>query len=416
MLTDFKIDLIHLAFFLLSILLWWEFESLSNPKIILLGLLVGTTVLIKVSILPFYVMLFGVQLLLAVRNSYEKSYFISFRQEENLKLIAKLAVIAVVTVFIQGIWTIDHGYSIPWSKINIYPFGVEPKVTLDHNKATYAACMKEQKDIDFKQFFGYDGIWKQPYIYLLRQEPIDRYFYTGIAPMNPGFIIYLACILFIPLMIFKFKELFIRYSAQGITLMFATFLFLIFYFLYIEQVYWYLICLFPFIIPPVLNFFHGRLNKLILVSLSFSYVFITILLMHNLLLFQSNPEFDTKNKRRMLTVSKSTSDFINRTEGLVMDASPWPEQVFLTFVRNYDKRVLREPVYFGYTEKSDNEIKTELKNNNIDYIVIRASTRKYIKFWGCPLKHIERSREFVRKNGELVYIMFDPDIEIYKIY
>jgi hypothetical protein len=86
-----------------------------------------------------------------------------------------------------------------------------------------------------------------------------------------------------------------------------------------------------------------------------------------------------------------------------LDATPFPHQALMAFAEDYDKRVARDSLYFGYSSKNLAQMRDELKENNIKYIVYSFRSLDYIKFYGCPLKHKEVLEEFVQQYGTLVY-------------
>lgn len=402
--VEYKTDMAYSALFLTSILLLYSARTSANTlKAFLSGCVVGIALLSKLTILPFYILLFGTLLL--------ADYFNKERKNFALNLIT----LSAAALVISG-WIYFYGISIPWTNVQIFPYGTKPQIVLETDKEIYSKCLAEQKYVDFGQFFNYNSFLKQPIHYFVAPAPVNRYFNNGLTFIDPGYLLYWACWLVIPLLISGRKEILIKLKdkkspANVFTagLQIALLLYMVFYFVAVRDIYWYLLPLFTFIVPLFSDYLWSKINRYVMLIMVATY------LCSSLILFNSLVHYQKKFHLSELYVAKATSTFINDKSGKVMDATAWPEQAFFTFVDNYDKRIFREPLYFGYTQKSDAEILKELSANDIKYIAISAKVRNYLKFYGCPLEHLLESKRFTKKYGKMVFQARTYGIEIYEI-
>ncbi|MBW6441514.1 hypothetical protein K0B04_01215 [Patescibacteria group bacterium] len=388
-LYEFKIDQFLLMFSLLSFIIYVDIKNSGNLiRYLLFGIFSGLAILTKISVLPFYLILTGLHVFSLFKHRLYKELLVSF--------ISPL-IISLLLLF----WIVNFGLAIPWTNINIYPKDKNPTVVFEKIDSVYGECLREQKTVDFSHIINDRSIWD------FLSQPIN-YFYNinsgfiRVRLRDPGPYLYISIIIFIPLII-KRREKYDNF------LFLATFFYTIYYFISIRTVYWYLFFLFPIYVVPLYEyFFDGNQERYL------RFIFL-ILGASTFLMFLLRNPINNPKKSKFLLGNEYISTMLSNTEGLILDSSPFPQQVFLTFLNDYDKRVVRDSLYFGYSKRSNEGMYAELKENNIRYLILLDRLDERIVFFGCPERHQSRLKDFVNDYGDLYFADIPNDTWVYEL-
>lgn len=385
---EFKIDQFLLMFSILSLIIYQKLCNESNVlNTFLFGLFSGLAVLTKVSVAPFFLILFFLHLVSILKKPSYKEIFAYF--------------VSPITFFLVILfWISKFGLGIPWTDINIYPKNKGPTISFERRDSIYKECVKEQKIIDFSQFIDDRNLIQiitQPINYIFNKN--NRLSLSGVS--EPGLYFYLSVLLFIPIVI-KNRT---KYRNN---IFIATLIYTVYFYISIRTLYWYLFFLLPiYLIPFYECFFSSKKAtkiRFLFIILGLTTAVVSVLL-----------ESSKINKKgKILIRNEYISKMMNNTEGLILDSSPFPLQVFLTYVDDYDKRIIRDSLYFGYTTKNDEDILKELKENNIHYVIYLDEGNSF-NFYGCPKKHQDKIESFVEKYGNLYFADMTNKTLVYEI-
>ncbi len=389
--VEIKIEPFLMFCFLLSVFAYYNYaDNPSYKNSFLFGLISGITILVKIITAPFFVSLYAVHLLFSKKLYYGK-YALS------------LLVLASVVL----LWIYRFGIFVPWTTINYAPKFRPLSQYFEADADAYKACLKDLKYTDFHQFFSDgDRYYLVPQIFKFIKNTIDPY---PFSPSQVGNLLYFSLLLFLPLLLNDPK-------CRRDPIFISSGIFILYFYIYLRSVYWYLLIIFPFSIYMAYRYFTDvtqgkKFNELVLISYGLAFV----LLLFSLL---SSKESAIKHKIRTMAGTEYVfSQYLNSTEGLIFDATPFPNQVFLTYLGDYDKRVIRDSLYFGYTQKSDEEIYLELKEKGISYITFQHDNPKrgQLIFYGCTKTAIERALNFFDKYAfPIKYNVYDGSV-IYKL-
>ena len=324
------------------------------------------------------------------------------------------------------IWIIFNGISIPWTTLNFYPIVSNPQqVSLSRDKLVVQQCYADTYKIDFNIFYYNDNNLdkiSQPVNYLLDNHtgnknnidlPISTvwnpgpvlYYLIWLSPLVTIFIIkntYLLSLKHLFLINTYTKDL----KAFKFHLIIIISIIFTLYFLITNTVsYWYLLPILPFIslLGAYLleKYFNNKQRYLITLAIFiFGVINIVGVLSHVIKIQIPNINNDHYNLYNKVV---NISEFFNTTEGLIMDASMHPNQVFLTFVENYDERVFRSNYYFKASQNSNKNKLVELKSQNVKYITFDTYFSNSVTHFGCPVEDRLLMLDFLKEYAKVVY-------------
>ncbi|MFH1566181.1 MAG: glycosyltransferase family 39 protein, partial [bacterium] len=377
---EFKVELFLLFFtnlFLLTLV-----KVIEKPRyrlFILLGFFAALGFLVKISVLPL--VLFAPVLTLFTFVSHKK---LSITQ--GFGYLVLFILLFIIPVFI---WVLCTPAQLPVigtvdllnrkSRVNFVDLEREPQLLAECNSQS---IQRDQSGwIYFKnelwiliqpfQFFFLTGLNKDQFV-----------FHTG----NPGPYIYSGIWLlpFVSLIFYRQKDFkkFLIYASS------IPFIVIIYYLS--KSVFWYFFPVYPLVATavPVLaeryikTGYAMSIFKITLLSLVFTHILWGITAVVSLVSTVQNLR---DSSPVIYDLSKQAQNLPG--DSYILDAAQHQFIVFLPFMNNYDTRIVRSNYYFASSDKTIDEMRQELLDKNIKYIIARKSTLFNSWYAGCPLRN-----------------------------
>lgn len=216
---------------------------------------------------------------------------------------------------------------------------------------------------------------------------------------TPGILIYIGIlsIFFEP-----FKKNFKYKVTYYKVIVIISFIYTLVFLVLVSSIFWYLYPLFlvysyisicnfyEYIYKPFHNFLSKRYYKIAL-----SVIFISIMMSQFLFSFVKDSRyysfdftdnlFSLEDKRSHRYLHLMNDSVINTFTGnsYILDASEHPYLVPVTFVKNWDLRVINSNYYFVSSRYSVEEIFHELKSKNINFVILNPKQLKSRWYEGC---------------------------------
>ncbi|MBU0650202.1 glycosyltransferase family 39 protein, partial [Patescibacteria group bacterium] len=359
---EFKVELFLLVFtnlFLLTLVKAWERPS--HKLFVLLGFLASLSFLVKISVLPL--VLFAPVLLISVIAFKRRKLF--FR---GMKYLGMFSLTFSIPIFM---WLLYTPANLPvFGDIDL--LSRKNRATfddLDRDSVLLAQCTSQgrQKDLSGWIYFK-NELWIliQPFqFFFLTGLNKDQFvFHTG----NPGPYIYSGIWLlsFVSLIFYRQKDFkkFLIYASS------IPFIMIIYYLS--KSVFWYFFPVYPLVATavPVLAERYIKTGsamsifKITLLSLVFTHALWGITAVVSLVSTAQNLR---DSSPIIYDLSKQAQNLPG--DSYILDAAQHQFIVFLPFMSNYDTRVVRSNYYFASSDKTIDEMRQELLDKNIKYII-----------------------------------------------
>jgi len=393
---EFKVELFLLFFSNLFVLtLIKTIEKPCYRLFILLGLFASLSFLVKISVLPL--ILFAPVLTLSTLILHKE-----LRVGCAVKYFGLFIISLLLPIFM---WTLYTPTNLPvigtvdllnrQGRINF--------VDLERNPQPLADCSNQgtQRDLSAWIYFK-NELWLliQPlqYIFLIGTN-LDKFmFNTG----NPGPYIYFGIWLlpFVSYIFYRNKDFkkFLVYTST------IPFIIVIYYMS--KGVFWYFFPVYPLLatIIPVSAERYIRTGHAMSI---FKITLLSLVFTHALwgfgsavTLFKFNRSLE-ESSSVVWGLSKAAQNLPG--DSYVLDAAQHLFIVFLPFMSNYDTRIVKSDYYFASSEKNIDEMRQELLDKNIRYIIARKPTLFDSWYTGCPLRNNEILFQFLEKHTKRVY-------------
>ncbi|MFA5776666.1 MAG: glycosyltransferase family 39 protein [Patescibacteria group bacterium] len=393
---EFKVELFLLFFsnlFLLTLI-----KIIEKPCyrwFILLGLFASLSFLVKISVLPL--ILFAPVLVLSA---------LVLRKELHLGHAVKYFGLFILSLLLPiFMWTLYTPTQLPIiGNVDLLNRKSHTNfVDLERKPQLLAECSNQSTQRDQSGWIYFKNeLWIliQPFqfLFLVGLNKTQFVFHTG----NPGPYIYFGIWLlpFVSLIFYRNKDLkkFLVYAST------IPFIIIIYYMS--KSVFWYFFPVYPLLatVIPVLaeryikTGYATSVFKVTLLSLVFTHAlwgFGTMATLANTVqnLRDSNPV--------IYDLSKQAQNLPG--DSYILDAAQHQFIVFLPFMSNYDTRIVRSDFYFAGSGKSIDEMRQELLDKNIRYIIARKRTLFDSWYAGCPLRNNEILFQFLEKHTKQIY-------------
>lgn len=404
---EFKVELFLLVFVNIALLIWLRmFDRFTNWKVFWFGLFSSLAFLTKILAPLFLFPLIVFTVLFFVKRG------ILGKLEALKKLILFFAAF-ICPVFL---WILYAPTYLPFiGSIDLHnminPLGFEG---LEVNENIRQTCMNEQRYKDLSSFIFYTNITsllKQPLQYLFLQNITDYQFAFHFA--NPSLFVFFGVWLCGLAFYLSFKN-----SDFKLGLIFlSSMVFVASVFIVSKTIYWYYFAIFPIlslVVPYIVdvvvksdyirNFFN-----LLVVSLFFSQIFwgftYSVFLLDNV----DNYALGVKSIVNMNKTLESLSK-----ESFVMDATQHHYVAFYVFMDNAHERLVRSTYYFVSSSKNLEQMRQELINKNITYIVAIPDYLFDGWYTGCQFRNNEILFRFLNDHTKLMHD-FGTYGKIYKV-
>jgi len=386
-LTEFKIDMFLLVVANLSLVVFLQLlEKPTFSNIALLGILLVMGTLIKV-------------LFLAISTTI---IFLAGFELLKRRLFKGLALLLISFCVPIMLWAYYYG---------LY---IKPEITLNSPYSLLAELKLERDDKKMLEC-----------IYDAGKNDSDRYLnvlssrgVTGHA--NPGPFMYAGTFL-----VLLFPVLY-KLSAQGkkvARVMAIGMVTTALYFVYVGVIYWYLFAIFPLIslVIAILidDLIKSKLLRNFLIGLTVSTGLIAVLGPVRGVFRTGKSPRDISGEFTSLTLMETykMNIFLGEVSqnSYVLDASEHTSAVFLPYLKDYDKKVIKSRYYFASAGKPLKDVYRELKQKKIDIIVVDKS--KLMDPWyykACPAINRRILIEFLNNYTHEIYRQGDSPV-IFKL-
>jgi len=400
---ELKVDLIASGLVLSALLLFCNLHSRKTTAIFFtLATVLGLINITKTSAIPISIttMVLGFFLILL---------------KKKVGVLKKIGLIVAGTfIFLAPmiVWATIFGGTIPQleNHINVQPFHQKSVnvVNLKRNKKLLETCNKDKLKKDYGSFvYGARSllVLAQPIFYLSRYKAYP-FSIQGMA--NPGIAVYFGLIMFpIAPIIFKNKKLKEIHKLIFLITIIPTILF----YIMVSSIFWYLLPLYPIYALITAYFIKNlesekikeALKSLIYASLATNF---TLALIITFLNFESLKSLDKEN---IMNSSFGNLYEINMEiaalsgDSLILDASEHGHTVLTTFIPKGDEKIVKSNYYFATSNKLLSEMKEELLQNNIHYLMVKKDKLKDPWYQGCPKQNNITLYNFIQEYTKPVF-------------
>lgn len=396
-LHEFKVELFLLVVSNLCFSLFYRLlRNFDTRRFLLLAFLSALGVLIKPTFVVFGPLFFILTVL------YKSKYF-KFKKTFKLSALYFLffifPLVSWVRVFPSSLPLIG-AIKLPlisYEKTSLY-------LPLDKNLEVVKMCQKEAKKADLSEFVWYDNslqsFFTQPFQYLFLTKVSSSMMTFHVA--NPGPFIFLGIYLLIVLML-----LFRKVKSTPYVYFFTpALLFVLMFFTFAKTFYWYLFPVYSVLalVTPLLaeKIFSTRQRKyFILVVCTFA---ISNLILSTSVIARSGVGVVNSIENSAPSIYRYNT-FVEKLPDnyLVMNAAEHQFIVFLPFVKNYDQKVVNSNYFFVASGKTLEDMKEELLQKNIKYILARKDYLFDTWYKGCPAKNNLILNDFLNKHTKEIY-------------
>ena len=386
---EYKVENFLLLFSNLAIILLIRSSKTPSLKYGLgAGLFGGLSVLVKVSYLPFFVLLFA-------------GYLLSFNKKSFNMLFLGVMILFSFS-FPLLLWDRLYGLNIPYiaeNRVGILTVGKNRpdfSYKFDVNKAIVEECSNEMVSHSYSHYYQ-GGFITQPFLYFFRASFAGDVTYLHPSDKaNPGVFLYLGFFLMPALL---FKKRFLGLTAKRIWFFMVLSASVLFY-IAINDVYWYIYPVYPFLALSFVVLFEKYTGctsfRILLVSVSLFYFLYSTVPYFNSL--DPATKFNGSKLKNSLDLQTQAFNEV-KTNELVIHALTREDNLFIptTFVEDYDEKIAYIPYYFAASNKSTyREMATELLDQNIRYVqAYRDALPKEAVYGECLAQNNKRLYTFL---------------------
>lgn len=313
-------------------------------------------------------------------------------------------------------WLYVFGGTLP--RFNYY---IEPKLGENHQRISltrdpniYSACMQERFRNDYAEFLHSETLVQrllQPLFYLTGYKSI----HATIGMSNPGLLIYagIFALLLMPLLNktnFEQHTL-LRYLYIAVSINVMLF------FVLVGTVFWYLLPFYPFFalaVAYIADKQHGIIRHTLITILVV--IGLTQALGAAVTALSSATTItdlaETKNYPQLGFIYEMNT-FLEQLppNKLILDASEHNKYAFTAFMQDADEKVTQSWYYFVASNKTIDDMHTELIDQGFKYIVVYENALDNFEWYkGCPRQNNIILKEFLAAKAKPIYSYNDVGI------
>ncbi|MBD3365844.1 hypothetical protein GF360_00705 [candidate division WWE3 bacterium] len=398
---ELKIDLISSAILLLALINFRKLSyKASHKRYLVICLLTGIVIITKTSAIPI-----AITILIAATIKH-------LLKNKNSKTIITTLIGISVAILPSILWALNFGGTIPQLEnlVDITPQRnlFVNRVSLERDPHILAKCNQDKLKKDYSSFiFGSRTplVLLQPIFYLTRYK---AYPFSVQSMANPGILLYFGLIILFPYILFKKKSFFGNSKKEMYWLILTQ---TVIFYILVGSVFWYLLPLYPFYALLTASFLdhikNARVKKLFLditkASLITNLIYALIL---SYMYMEPLKTLDEKNIKQSDLVkiyeqNKVISKF--RKNFLILDASEHGHAILTPFVPGGDEFIVKSNYYFASSPKNPKEMKEELIENGIKFIMAEKDKLEDSWYTDCPKENNKKLKNFLDKHTVPVF-------------